>query len=261
MITPIYENEWVKLYQGDCLNVMDEFIQNNTSFDIVITSPPYNMNLRTSSGKYISRWGWKGNVEAFSTKYENYKDDLSMEEYFEFQKEFIEKCLEISKLTFYNIQMITGNKVALFKLLGNFAEQVKETIIWDKGYGVPAMKYGTLNSQFEFIFVFSNDKPYNRMFDEANFERGTETNVWSIKRERNSEHKAAFPENLVKRILIDFTKYGNTVFDPFAGSGTTGVVCMENNRKCVLIEKEEKYCEITIKRLQDKEKEIAERLF
>jgi len=36
---------------------------------------------------------------------------------------------------------------------------------------------------------------------------------------------------------------------------------METNRKCILIEKEEKYCEITIKRLQDKEKEIAERLF
>ena len=36
---------------------------------------------------------------------------------------------------------------------------------------------------------------------------------------------------------------------------------METNRKAVLIEKDEKYCEITINRLKDKEKEIAERLF
>ena len=225
-----------ELYNDDCLKIMDNFISENRKVDCIITSPPYNMNLRTHFGKYISRWGWKGNDEAFSTKYENYRDDLSMDEYFEFQRQFIEKCLKISKLTFYNIQMITGNKIALFKLLGAFADKVKETIIWDKGYGCPAMKYGTLNSQFEFIFVFSEDKPYNRMFDEAKFERGTETNLWAIKRERNAEHKAAFPKELVRRILTDFTCENQTVLDPFMGSGTAGVVCKEMNRNFIGIE-------------------------
>jgi len=102
--------------------------------------------------------------------------------------------------------MITGNKVALFKLLGHFADKIKETIIWNKGYGQPAMKMGTLNSQFEFIFIFSNNNPKNRMFDNAYFKRGSETNVWDIKRQRNRDHLAAFPQELVKRILINFTK-------------------------------------------------------
>lgn len=167
----------MEIYNDDCLQIMQQMIKQNKKVDCIITSPPYNMNLRVHTGKYMSRWGWKGNVGAFSTKYENYRDDLPMQEYFEFQKEFIKKCLQISNLTFYNIQMITGNKIALFQLLGYFADKIKEVIIWDKKFGQPAMKYNTLNSQFEFIFVFSNNKPYNRMFDEANFERGMETNL------------------------------------------------------------------------------------
>ena len=89
------------------------------------------------------------------------------------------------------------------------------------------MQNGVLNSQYEFIFVFQNSKPYNRSFEDALFPRGTESNVWDIKRERNKLIKAGFPTELVKRILKNFVKSGSIVFDPFMGSGTTGVVCKE----------------------------------
>ena len=248
----------MEIYNNNCLQIMQQMIKQNKKVDCIITSPPYNMNLRVHTGKYMSRWGWKGNVGAFSTKYENYRDDLPMQEYFEFQKEFIEKCLQISNLTFYNIQMITGNKIALFQLLGYFADKIKEVIIWDKKFGQPAMKYNTLNSQFEFIFVFSNNKPYNRMFDEANFERGMETNLWTIKRERNVNHKAAFPKELIRRILSNFTKENQTIMDPFMGSGTTGIVCKEMNRNFIGVEMDKEMFEIAKKNL---DKEVENFLF
>ena len=226
----------MKLLNNNCFDVLDQMISNGEKVDAIITSPPYNMNLRIHSGKYMSRWGWKGNVGSFSTKYETYRDDLPMNEYFKFQDEFISKALQVTDFMFYNIQMITGNKVALFQLLGKYADKIKEVIIWDKIHSQPAMQMGTLNSQFEFIFVFQNSKPYNRSFEDSQFNRGTLPNVWNIKRERNKLIKAGFPTELVRKILINFTKPDSIIMDPFMGSGTTGVVCKEMGRNFIGVE-------------------------
>ena len=226
----------VVLYNDDCIEVLKKFVNVGKKFDCVITSPPYNMNLRVLNGKYVSRCSWKGNEKEFSKKYKNYSDDLSMEDYFIFQKEFIELCLSVSNMVFYNIQMVTGNKQALFRLFGNFYNKIKEVIIWDKINSQPAMQKNMLNSQYEFIIVLSNDKPYNRMFDFCNFDRGTLSNVWHIPRERNKNIKAGFPKELVRRIILNFTKENDVILDPFMGSGTTGVVCKETKRRFVGIE-------------------------
>lgn len=209
------------------------------------------MCLRIHSGKYMSRWGWKGNVGTFSAKYENYRDDLPMDKYFEFQDEFISKALQVTDIIFYNIQMITGNKIALLQLMGKYAEKIKEIIIWNKEYGQPAMQNGVLNSQYEFIIVFQNSKPYNRSFDNALFERGTETNLWNIKRERNKDIKAGFPKELVKRIIKDFVSENSTVLDTFMGSGTTGVACKLLNRNFIGIELDKKYFDIAKQRIEN----------
>ena len=241
----------IELINDNCLSILDDFILKNRRVDCIITSPPYNMNLRIMKGKYISRCNNKNHKIEFSTKYENYNDDLSMEDYFNFQKEFIEKALKVSDLIFYNIQMITGNKIALFQLMGYFADKIKEIIIWDKGYSQPAMQVGMLNSQFEFIIVFDNNKPYNRAFDCAKFTRGTESNVWEIKRERNKFIKAGFPKSLIEKILINFTNENDTILDHFMGSGTCGIVCKEMNRNFVGIELDENYFNIAKERIEN----------
>lgn len=243
----------MQLYNGDCLEIMQKMIDDKIKVDSIITSPPYNMCLRINSGRYISRWGWKGNKSSFSAKYNTYKDDLPMDSYFAFQDQFINKALQISDLVFYNIQIVTGNKPAVFRLMGKYAENIKEMIIWDKGVAQPAMRTGTLNSQFEIILVFQNSKPYNREFDCAMFKRGTETNVWNVKREKNIYHKASFPLKLIERILSDFTKEGDIIFDPFMGSGTTGVACKLLGRDFIGIELDKKYFEIAESRINGTE--------
>ena len=251
----------MKLYNTDCNIFMDECIANGIKFDYCITSPPYNMNLRIRDGKYVSRSPQGTNFDEFSKKYENYNDDLPMQEYCEFLDSVIGKLLKICKLTFFNIQAITGNKVALFQVLGKYAENLKDVIIWDKTYAQPAMHDNILNSQFEFIFIFDSEKPYNRAFDFANFSRGTESNVWRIKTEQNLYNKASFPEELVSRILRDFTKESDTVFDPFSGSGTTGIVCSKMNRKFVGCELDKDMFEIAKKRIEKQEHISKSRLF
>ena len=65
-----------------------------------------------------------------------------------------------------------------------------------------------------------------------------------------SSHPCERPVELYQWCLTKYTNIGNTILDPFAGSGTTAIACIRLNRKYILIEKEEKYCEIAAKRIE-----------
>jgi DNA modification methylase len=136
---------------GDCLTHLSNMADNEVSY--TITSPPYNVG--TVKGK---------------SKYQNTKDNYTQDEYFEWSKNVITELLRVTENeVFYNIQMLTNNKVALMKILGHFAEQVKEVIIWDKKNGEPAIEKGVMNSVFEFIIVFSKNNAHKRKFYNAIF--------------------------------------------------------------------------------------------
>lgn len=63
-------------------------------------------------------------------------------------------------------------------------------------------------------------------------------------------HPTTKPVNLMEWCLQFFPE-AQTILDPFAGSGTTGVAAKNLNRNCILIEKEPEYCEIIKKRIPD----------
>jgi DNA modification methylase len=67
-----------------------------------------------------------------------------------------------------------------------------------------------------------------------------------------SEHSATFPEGLVEFFVKSFTNEGDVVLDCFAGSGTTGLVCIDTNRECILIDKELENIELINKRIEQK---------
>jgi site-specific DNA-methyltransferase (adenine-specific) len=235
------------LMKGDCLDRMKEIPDD--SIDLVLTSPPYNMNLRIRNGKYCSRQI----VKEISTKYDNYADNLPMEEYFEFNKKVLKECLRVSDLVFYNVQFLTGNKPALFKLLGEFHRNIKEFIIWDKINAQPAINFNVLNSQFEVLIVLQKSAPESRSFKTAQFSRGTLSNHWQIKRGKKitGSHGAVFPVELAEKVIANFTASDAYILDPFMGTGTTGVACVNLNRKFIGIELDESYFEIAKKRIEE----------
>ena len=237
----------VNLMLGDCLERMKEIPDG--SVDMVLTSPPYNMNLRIRNGKYCSRQI----VKELSTKYANYADNLPMDEYFDFNKKVIDECLRVSGLVFYNVQFLTGNKPALFKLIGYYADKLKEFIVWDKVNAQPAIGQGVLNSRFEVLLVFSNTTPESRKFETANFDRGTLQNLWQIKRGKkiHMDHGAVFPIELADLVIKSFSKKGSTIADPFMGTGTTGVACVSTNRNFIGIELDQGYFDIAKQRIKE----------
>jgi len=234
-----------KVYNENCLNTMKKL--NDNSVDLVVTSPPYNMNLRIRNGEYCSRQI----VKEFSTKYSNFDDNLPIDEFYKLHSNIISELLRVSKIVFYNIQIVTGSKRAFFKIIGTYSDYLKEIIVWDKGVAQPAMASNVLNRQSELILVFEKSNAISRQFEKCNFARGTLGDIWNIKRGKkiDKDHSAVFPEELVSTILINFTKEHDLIYDPFMGTGTTAVVSARYNRKWIGSEINEEYCKKITKRV------------
>lgn len=241
-----------KIYNESCLETLKKIPDN--FIDLVITSPPYNMNLRIRNGIYCSRQI----VKEISTKYEGFADNMPIDEYYKFHSNIMRELLRVSNLVFYVVQVVTGSKRALFKLMGEFNENLKDIIIWDKKYAEPAIQQQVLNRQTELILVFENDYPISRQFRSASFKRGTLNDIWQIDRNRNNKkkgkdksHGATFPETLVARIIENFSKKGDKIYDPFLGTGTTAVVAKKLKRNFIGSEILKDYCNIAKKRVKE----------
>ena len=240
-----------EIYHEDCLETLKKI--NDKSIDIVITSPPYNMNLRIHRGMYRSRQI----VKEFSSKYNNFPDNLPIDEYNAFHSKVLKELLRVSHLIFYNVQIVTGSKRSIFKMIGDFSEYLKDIIIWDKGYGAPAMGENVLNRRSELILIFETDYPISRQFRKSGrFERGTLDDLWEIKKphpnERFSEHGAVFPVKLVERILANFSRPGDVVYERFMGTGTTVIVAKNMDRNYIGSETNSEYITVAKDRLTGK---------
>lgn len=237
-----------KVICGDCLEVMKHIPDG--AVDLVVTSPPYNMRTRIRNGQYTER----ERSEHFSKKYSEFHDALPVQEYYQFHSACLTEMLRISKTVFWNIQIVTGCKWAALKILGDFADQIRDVIIWDKGNGEPAMHESVLNRQFEMIIVFEPGDVSGRVFRNSNFERGTMGDVWDLGRGENLPgHAACFPLSLPTRAIRYWSDNKSTILDPFAGSGTTLVAAKQLGRHYIGIEINQKYVDICNERMRQTE--------
>src|SRR3990167_10191713 len=109
-----------KIYNEDCLETMKRMPDN--SIGCIITSPPYNMRLRIRNGEYTQR-----EMGAhFSKKYTDFADALPMEEYYKLHSQVLKEMLRVSPIVFWNIQIVTGSKEGIFKIIGDFAKEITD---------------------------------------------------------------------------------------------------------------------------------------
>lgn len=248
---PYYEEDGITIYHGDCRDILPTFP--DKSFDLVITSPPYNMRTRIRNGEYTER----EKSEHFSKKYKFFHDSYSIGEYEEIHSSVIGQCLRVTHLSFYIIQIVTGSKEAWFRLMGKYAIYLKDVFIWDKGWGQPAMHDSVVNRATELILAFDSASTAGRAFSVKSFQRGEMEDIWRISPTSTITpgHSATFPKEIPTKIIVGWN--GNIVLDPFMGSGTTLVAAKQLGRRAVGIEIEEKYCEIAVKRLAQMELTFA----
>lgn len=231
-----------RLMCGDSINIDNvDKLMNGNKAEMVFTSPPYNVG-KTPNGN--------------ENKYLEYQDNKNNKIYLELLTAFTLNFLNYSDFIFCNIQSLAGNKIALIDYLYNLKNYYADTIIWDKTTAEPAMAKNVLNSQFEYIHIFSHAG--NRVISKNDF-RGTCSNVFSLNsrsgKEYASIHKATFRVELPEYFITNFSK--KSVIDCFAGTGTTLIACEKTKRINYSMELDPHYCDVIIKRWQDYTKKDA----
>ena len=231
---------------GDCtdINNVDKLLNNN-KIDLLFTSPPYN----AGKSEKLS-----GNTHLDDNKYNSYNDNKNQSEFLDFLISFTNAWLNKCKCLVVNIQQLAGNKIAFIEYLNTYKNNLIDIAIWNKGHSAPAMAENVMNSCFEYILFFSNNKNPTRSIPTSDF-RGTVKNVYDGKPNRNNKfskyHGATFSVDFPTWVIENFTKNNNNISDCFCGTGTTLIACEKLNRNGYFMELDPIYCDIIIKRWED----------
>ena len=190
----------------------------------------------------------------------------------------IERILKLSRMCAVNISpiLIRRNKRSeqshriplpfyFVPMMEKIGFEFLEDIIWKKPDGAAINRNGGFyrhrkpvaykpNIVTEYILIFKKKADFlidkilrNNSIVNSDYER---TNVWEIQPETKIHHPAPYPEKLAENIVRYYSYEGETVFDPFMGSGTTAVACKYLNRHFIGFEINENYCKIAKARLR-----------
>jgi len=248
-----------QLFQGDCLDVMAEIPDG--SVDLTVTSPPYD-NLRTYNGNN-DQWGehvWK----------------QVLSELFRVTKPGGVVVWVVADATINGSETGTSFRQALWAMECGFNV---ETMIYEQaGTGAKGSNYYYWQS-FEYMFVWTrgNPKTSNRLtyknrnagkprgfraksarlasrVDRVGYinpELSVRSNVWryAVGQDVSFGHPAPFPESLASDHILSWSNPGDTVLDPFLGSGTTGKMAVLTGRNFIGVELDEGYFQIAQSRI------------
>ena len=226
------------LHNGDCLDVIKTM--DDESIDLILTSPPYNL------GNFKKGSFYDGKGKGEQLEYDTHDDHMSECDYRQWQRNVLIECYRTLKPTgaiFYNHKpRITNGLVDDRKNLIPFG--IRQEIVWDRccmvnfsgGFYAP-------NTERIYIIAKPEWKPQKEYLGYGE--------VWRIPPETDNPHPAPFPKQLAKRVILSASKEGDTVLDPFAGSGTTMLMAEENNRNSIGIEISEEYCKMIRKKLSE----------
>lgn len=235
------ESDPVRIVCGDALEVLRSLPAG--CVDAVVTSPPYNQ-LR---GSGIHGGGMmKRNSFMLTAQQIGYADDMPEPDYQQWLSAVVAECLRISRgLVWVNHKTRYRDGVAVHPL--HFLRfPVYSEVVWDRG-GSMALNCRRFAPSHEFLFAFGLPTSWHNSSNAL-------MSVWRISpsREDGAEgHPCPFPVELPRRCIASSTDSGDLILDPFGGSGTTAVAALHEGRRCLLIEKEPKYCDIARRRVDE----------
>jgi site-specific DNA-methyltransferase (adenine-specific) len=220
------------------------------AIDLIVTSPPYNVDI----------------------KYKSYDDRIPYKEYLNFTKDYLAKCYQLAKddgRFCLNIPLDKnkGGQQSVCADITTIAKEVgwkyHSTIIWNEQNISKRTAWGSwLSARAPYVIapveviVVLYKKKWRKMnsgksdITKKEFIEWT-SGVWTFTGESKKRigHPSPFPVELPRRCIKLFSYVGDTVLDPFLGSGTTLIACSETGRKGIGVEIDKNYCELAKQRL------------
>ena len=232
-------------------NILTTDILGNSTIDLIITSPPYNVDIQ----------------------YDLHDDEMPYGDYLNFTRDWLGKCYELVKddgRFCLNIPLDKnkGGQQSVCADITTVAKKVgwkyHSTIIWNEQNISRRTAWGSwLSASAPYVIapveviLILYKKRWKKIsgsgisdINKSEFQEWT-NGVWNFSGEskRKIGHPAPFPVELPKRCIKLFSFVGDTILDPFAGSGSTLIACSQTRREGIGVEIDQGYCEITKQRL------------
>ena len=246
----------IQLFNEDCVDVISRM--DTDSIDCIVTSPPYNVDL--------------GNNKYNKNPYSLYKDNKEHSSYIAWLQNIFFACYsKLKKGGRVCINIGDGKNGAvptssdIIQFMSTLYIPVTH-IIWNKNTVSNRAAWGSYLSPscpsypcpFEHILIFAKDDirlQHKGVTDLTKEEFISYAySIWTFAPEMNMKkigHPAIFPKELPYRLIKMNTYIGDIVFDPFMGSGTTGVVCKQIDRNFIGAEIDKNYYEIAKERVEN----------
>jgi DNA modification methylase len=134
---------------------------------------------------------------------------------------------------------------------------LRSDIIWNKPNQLPSPVKDRPVSSYEHVFLLSKSKSYYYNYEAVKEDRvdgkgkRSQRDVWSINtKPYKGAHFAVYPKELILPCVLAGSEIGDTVIDPFSGSGTTGIAALENDRNYIGFESNPKYAKLSADRFK-----------
>lgn len=243
-----YPNNFVnKIICGDAVDVMRAIPDG--SVDLVVTSPPYNLKNSTGNGMKDGRGGKWANA-ALQNGYTHHSDSMPHDEYVKWQRDCLHEMLRIipeDGAIFYNHKWRVQGGLLQDRQDIVHGFPVRQIIIWRRKGGLN-FNPGYFLPTYEVVYLIA--KPRFRLAEKAN----AHGDVWEFTQEMRNEHPAAFPVDLIDRVISSTT--AKVVLDPFMGSGTTAISAINSGREYIGIDISPEYCAMAQKRIKQHHKQF-----
>ena len=214
------------IYCGDCLNYMKKIP--SESIDLIVTDPPYLINYQSS--RRIKK-----------EKFEKIKNDVNSQQLI---CDYFEECNRILKNNTAIYCFCSWHHIDFFKQEFEKHFKLKNIIVWNKNnHGSGDLK-GAYAPKHELILFGHKGRTLlreKRISDVIECEKINSSNL---------THPTEKPTKLIEIFIKQSSDIDDIVFDGFMGSGSTGVACLNTNRKFIGIELDENYFKIAEQRLK-----------